>query len=205
MNSTTPKPIEIFVSYAWTKEVPIRQDERWKFLRGLIAKVVSECEARVRQSPGEYKPHIRINRLRGRLGMNLLSTLRDRIQRADALVIDIGENNSNVLIEVGIALAMRKSESGALFIVKPTTLRWPSNLQGIMYCNYDESLQKGLEDRAGFGAALRTQILNVARERGMLGSPRSFLLEIEGEEASAKVKNTVGQKSPTKKHGASGH
>jgi hypothetical protein len=40
--------------------------------------------------------------------------LRDRIERADALVMDLAGHNPNVLIEVGMAVAMHKGESGAL-------------------------------------------------------------------------------------------
>jgi hypothetical protein len=101
--------------------------------------------------------------------MNLLSTLRDRIGRADALVMDLAGHNPNVLIEVGMAVAMHKGESGALIILKPKNEPWP-NLQGIVYCNYDKSLRRGLEDRAGFRAALRTRILKLAKDRRMLGS-----------------------------------
>jgi len=51
--------------------------------------------------------------------MNLLSTLRERIERADALVMDLAGHNPNVLIEVGMAVALYKGESGALIILKP--------------------------------------------------------------------------------------
>ena len=166
------RPIEIYVSCPWTKRgqstVPMRQDKRWIFLRSLVKNVIDECHARVRASPGQYKLDIRLHRLRGRQGMNLLSALRARIQRADALVIDLAGGNPNVLLEVGMAVAMHKAESGSLIILKPKNEPWPSNLQGIVYCNYDKSLRKGLEDQAGFRAALRTQILNVANERRMI-------------------------------------
>jgi predicted nucleotide-binding protein len=102
--------------------------------------------------------------------MNLLSTLRLRIERADALVMDLAGHNPNVLIEVGMAVAMHKGESGALIILKPKNEPWPSNLQGIVYCNYDKSLRRGLEDQAGFRAALRTRVLKVAKDRQMLSS-----------------------------------
>ena len=103
-------------------------------------------------------------------GMNLLSTLRERIGRADALVMDLAGHNPNVLIEMGMAVAMQKGESGALIILKPKNEPWPSNLQGIVYCNYDKSLRRGLEDQAGFRAALRARILKVAKERRMIAS-----------------------------------
>jgi predicted nucleotide-binding protein len=102
--------------------------------------------------------------------MNLLSTLRERIARADALVMDLAGHNPNVLIEVGMAVAMHKGESGSLIILKPKNEPWPSNLQGIVYCNYDKSLRRGLDDQAGFRAALRARILKIAKERRMMGS-----------------------------------
>jgi len=102
--------------------------------------------------------------------MHLLSTLRERIERADALVMDLAGHNPNVLIEVGMAVAMNKGESGSLIILKPKNEPWPSNLQGMVYCNYDKSLRRGLEDQAGFRAALRTRILKVAKDRQMLSS-----------------------------------
>ena len=102
--------------------------------------------------------------------MHLLSTLRERIERADALVMDLAGHNPNVLIEVGMAVAMYEGESGGLIILKPKNEPWPSNLQGMVYCNYDKSLRRGLEDQAGFRAALRTRILKVAKDRQMLGS-----------------------------------
>jgi hypothetical protein len=170
------KPIEIYVSCPWSKRgrstVPMQQDKRWAFLRALVKRVIDECETRVRASPGEYKLDVRLHRLRGRQGMNLLSTLRDRIGRADALVMDLAGHNANVLIEVGMAVAMQKAESGALIILKPKNEPWPSNLQGIVYCNYDKSLRRGLEDQAGFRAALRTRILKVAKDRQMIAEVR---------------------------------
>src|SRR5215212_940603 len=172
--SVAPKPVEICVSCPWSKRgkstVPIRQDKRWAFLRGLVNKVIDECETRVRLAPGEHKLDVRLYRLRGRQGMHLLSTLRDRIERADALVMDLAGNNANVLLEVGMAVAMKKGESGGLIIVKPKNEPLPSNLQGLVYCNYDKLLRKGLEDKAGFRAALRTRILKVAKDRQMLSA-----------------------------------
>src|SRR5205085_10520579 len=99
-----------------------------------------------------------------------LSTLRERIRRADDIIMDLEGHNSKVLIEAGMALAMQKEESGALIILKPKNESWPSNLQGIVYCNYDKSLRRGLEDQAGFRAALRTRVLKVAKDRRMLSA-----------------------------------
>jgi hypothetical protein len=69
-----------------------------------------------------------------------------------------------------MAVAMHKGESGSLIILKPKNEPWPSNLQGIVYCNYDKSLRRGLDDQAGFRAALRARILKIAKERRMMAS-----------------------------------
>jgi hypothetical protein len=91
IDSVTPRPIEICISFPWTKRsrstVPLRQDRRWAFLREVVNKVIAERETRSRVSPGEHELDIRLYRLRGRQGMHLLSTLRDRIERHDALVM----------------------------------------------------------------------------------------------------------------------
>src|SRR5262249_57514638 len=79
----------------------MHQDKRWAFLRALVKMVMDECHARVGASTGEYKLDLRLHRLRGRQGMDLLSTLRDRIERADILVMDLAGGNPNVLLEVG--------------------------------------------------------------------------------------------------------
>lgn len=154
IDSVTPRPIEICISFPWTKRsrstVPLRQDRRWAFLREVVNKVIAERETRSRVLPGEHKLDIRLYRLRGRQGMHLLSTLRDRIERDDALVMDLAAHNPNVLLEVGMAVAMKKGESGALIILKPKHKALPSNLQGLVYCSYDKSLRKGLEDQTGF-------------------------------------------------------
>ena len=103
-------------------------------------------------------------------GMNCFQRYATGLNAIDALVIDLAGHNPNVLIEVGMAVAMYKGESGALIILKPNNEPWPSNLQGIVYCNYDKSLRRGLEDQAGFRAALRTCVLKVAKDRQMLNS-----------------------------------
>ena len=83
---------------------------------------------------------------------------------------DLAGHNPNVLIEVGNGCRDANGELGALVILKPKNEPWPSNLQGIVYCNYDKSLRSGLEDQAGFRAALRTGVLRVAKDRQMLSS-----------------------------------
>jgi len=199
--TNAPEPIQIFVSYEWDKEYkngtkvpkPVRQQERWNRLRCLIEATVRNVETRAEKRPGPCSLQIRINRLRGRHGMALLSILRERILRADIVIIDIGSDeqnvaNANTLLELGLAVSAGKSEQGSLFILKPNSLKWPSDLDGILYTEY-KNPDSGknipeLVDRVGFDAALRGRILELARERKMLGSPEKSSVEFEGDPVS---------------------
>ena len=199
--TAAPFPIEEFLCYEWEKEdsmgskVPkaLRQQRRWNGLRELIKSTIDNVKTRAAKTPGLYSLQIRVNRLRGRHGMYVLATLRERIRKADILVIDIGSAepcsaNANTLLELGIAICQGKSESGSLFILKPQELKWPSDLNGIMYTEYDGVGSKDgspkLLDRLGFDAALRTRILVLARNRNMVGYPKKISVEYDDDESS---------------------
>lgn len=185
-------PIQILVSHEWQKVgdeiVTVRKDKKWKRLRELIKKVTGDVEKRLENRPGERKLEIQIKRLRGQHGQFILKALLDRIEQGDILIVDIGgerhgEYNPNVLIELGIALGMGKLDSENLFILKPVSLTWPSDLHGILYTDYevnDDSLK--LKDAVGFHAALRGTLMNLARQKNMLGDVKQATVSIEGEE-----------------------
>lgn len=78
---------------------------------------------------------------------------------------------------------MGKLDSENLFILKPVSLTWPSDLHGILYTDYevnDDSLK--LKDAVGFHAALRGTLMNLARQKNMLGDVKQATVSIEGEE-----------------------
>ncbi len=173
--------ITIRVSYSWAKgdddaaKHP-RSDERWKALRNLLQAVGDEAISLASKVDANNKLVIRIGRLRARHGMQLTSTLSLRIKRADILVADIAGDdpsgcNPNVMTEVGIAIGAGLDANGCLFLMKPTSLEAPSDLRGTFWTNYDLGDGK-LVDHAGFRAALRTQILELAYAKGLIGSGR---------------------------------
>lgn len=184
--------IQILVSHEWDADdngiVSIYQDKKWKPLRKLIKKVTDDVKKRSENRPGDRKLDIQIKRLRGQHGQFILKALLDRIEQGDILIVDIGgerhgEYNPNVLIELGIALGMGKLDSENLFILKPVSLTWPSDLHGILYTDYevnDDSLK--LKDAVGFHAALRGTLMNLARQKNMLGDVKQATVSIEGEE-----------------------
>jgi hypothetical protein len=183
-------PIQILVSHEWEKNcdeiVPVRQDKRWIGIRDLIKKVTNDVEKRLKDRPGEKTLEIQIKRLRGQHGQFILNALIDRIDQGDILIVDIGGErygsyNPNVLIELGIALGMGKLHSENLFILKPVGLNWPSDLQGILYTEYElEKNTLKLKDSIGFHAALRGCLINTARQKNMIGSSKKPLISIEG-------------------------
>ena len=105
----------------------------------------------------------------------LIGALRSTREQADSVLKELRTVPSGTRYRGMLRLrayqtfcASNSRRSGALIILKPKNELWPSNLQGIVYCNYDKSLRRGLEDQAGFRAALRTRIPSVAKERRMI-------------------------------------
>jgi hypothetical protein len=191
-STTNNFPIQVFVSYEWGKDeqknVIVRSDPRWKSLRAILQLVADEVMTRAKgYEVGDKVLDIRINRLRGRHGQFILRSLQQRIERGDILIMDIGSSdgkgvNSNVLIELGIALGLDKMASEGLFIFKPEAADLPSDLRGILITDYkllDGQIQ--IVDEEGLRAALRTTLVNLAAVRGMLGPKKKQGVEIEDE------------------------
>lgn len=187
-------PIQIYVSYGWSKHEDKRSsvlpnsDPKWGALRKTLVKVANEVKALAGKSPGFTTLDIRINRLRGRHGSLLLHSLRDRIQKADVFVADIAGAtqdtcNPNVMIELGMALACGKLECQGLYVLTPRGGSKPSDMNGILYTEYSPMPGGGIKlvDANGFRAALRTTLLDLARDRRMVGTPTKAHVEAEDE------------------------
>ena len=197
-----PPPISIVVSYEWERGIadgssktikPVRQHTRWNKIKALVNGTLSSVQKRAQRNPGLHQLHIQVRRLRGQHGMALLPNLRKRISGADVMLVDLGSDhgvsnvNSNVLLELGMALYDDKLDQGSLFIFKPKSVKWPSDLDGIFYSEYEPTFvvnkSMKLMDRAGFDAALRSRLLEIARERGMFGGTTRNKVEFEDESA----------------------
>ena len=179
----TPRSIQIYVSYEWSKEdrvpLPATRDGKWKALRELVKRVADEVKKRADNTKAEYPLSININRLRGRHGEFLLSTLRQRIEDGDIFIFDLGsstqcEFNHNVLIELGMAIGLRDKDEKSIYVLKPVMTSGPSDLNGILYSDYSPPGDAGkleLSDKIGFTAAIRSTLIHIAKERGMMGTP----------------------------------
>ena len=93
--------------------------------------------------------------------------------------------NANVLLEAGMALT-RGSHRHPPFLLKPRALSAPSDLAGYLFTDYEPVEETPgairLIDDAGFRAALRSVLMSIAVDRGMIGARREAGLETEGEE-----------------------
>ena len=190
-------PIQIFVSYPWAKDdennIKVRTDARWRSLSNLLKKVATEVHNRSKNyNSGERNLDIRVNRLRGRHGQFLLKTLRQRIERGNILIADMGNTqgdglNPNVLIELGMALGLDKLDSESLYILKPKKVNLPSDLHGIVFSEYDlKDDEIKLTDEVGFNAALRSTLLDLASSKKMIGLKKKAAIEIDGETVEKK-------------------
>jgi hypothetical protein len=127
--------------------------------------------------------------------MALLPLLRSRIAEAEILIADLGSDgasgqlNHNVLVELGMALQTDKYISGGIFVLKPANAPSPSDLNGILLTEYNRLVitknirapkkQYKIIDEIGFNAALKSKIVKVARERGMIGAPKTPEIIVE--------------------------
>lgn len=193
LHDESHRPIKIVVAYPWEKDDDKnvknpRSDSRWQFLKGKATSEANAVKTLAEKRPGSYKLEIRIERLRGRHGHMLLSSVRERIERADVLLMDIGsmrkgQFNPNVLIEVGIAVGCDHCRQGGLFILKPQKLDIPSDLKGFLFTEYrDENDGIKLIDDTGFRAALRATLSEIGKSRGMLGKAREASVRTDDDE-----------------------
>jgi hypothetical protein len=203
-----PQPIRVRVGYPWGRAsdgttLHPQADSRWVFLRNLAV----DCGESVRSSlakrrPADFSFQLDVRRLRGRHGQLLLPNLLHRIAEADILLFDLGSIddrsfNPNVLLEVGMAIALSQSSSRELFILKSAEQEVPSDLSGFLFTVYDRpdaAKEPRLHDRRGFTSALRSAIMECARARGMVGVPNSAEIETEeipGSDDPAEVDSSV--------------
>jgi hypothetical protein len=174
--------ITIVVSYAWTAK-SVQSDKKWKELRDLLKGVGKEAAKRATKLDPACALRISVARLRARHGMQVLDAIMARINAADVFVADVvdhtgGGCRANVMIELGMAIAASHGARGSLFIMKPTDLPAPSDLQGILLTEY---AKKGdvlkLSDNRGFRSALRSRLLQIGYEKGLIRPSGSTFFE----------------------------
>lgn len=171
-------PIVIRVGYEWGEEN--EGPARWAFMRDSLKRIANEVKTASAKTAnkGQYPFNCRISRMRGCHGSDLLGRLIQRCEEADILIFDITQNNPNVLFELGVAIASKRPDSGNVFVfqevkekgkkLEPVS-KLPSDLNGLFFTRYKAQPRGGykLEDAQGFRAALKSRLMDVARERGM--------------------------------------
>jgi hypothetical protein len=182
----TQSTITIVVSYAWSKGAgSARSDKRWTQLRTLLQAVCAEVSSRASKIDPGCTINVSVARLRGRHGMEVLGTILDRIRRADVYVADIAGDsgkacNPNVMIELGMAIATDHGVHGSLFVLKPKDkkLPSPSNLRGVLWTEYERHGDTfKLVDNLGFRAALRSRLLQIGVEKGLINPSKAAFFE----------------------------
>jgi hypothetical protein len=204
-------PITVYVGYPWPKLAADRprKDEVWDFIRDKV-KTAAEALAKTQANRAAPRLPIRVNRLRARHGGSVLDVLLRRVDEADIVIFDITELNKNVLIEIGMALAL-KGTAGSVFVLQKSdskgrplkTAAHPSDLNGYFFTRYQEKVLRGrsvfqLVEPQGFLAALRSRLINAARDRGLWRDPPRTLTE-DMEEGSTPEKRRPAERRALKK------
>ena len=185
--------LTIAVSYAWDVDddgngASPRKSPRWRRIRGLLKSVSDETIKRAKGMDPDHRVNINIERLRSRHGANILASLKARLEKADIYVADISDRapaayNPNVMLELGMAISLGLGDSDRMFVLTPRGMKTPSDLSGILFTEYEgENDGWRLVDQDGFRAALRTQLLGLARNRGLLTPSRAGQVSIDEED-----------------------
>jgi hypothetical protein len=197
--------IRIAIAYGWREfdGNPDGLNSHWDFLKKSVESVVSELEKRALKRQKPSRPlRVSVGRLRGRHGGSITGAIFKRIQQADVLVFDVSGNNPNVHFELGCAAAIKGIDSGRIFIFCQTgsqevvsnqeVFRPASDLSGFLFTRYllnsksaEQSLSYAkLQDTAGFKAALRSTLIEIACEKEMWGASKETI-DSDGEEEGA--------------------
>lgn len=89
------------------------------------------------------KVQISYKRLRASAGKTMLDSIIKRIETSNVIIIDISENNANVFLELGIAIALTRNNNNiSVYIIKEKKENQsllssiPSDLQGYFISEY---------------------------------------------------------------------
>ena len=150
--SPKEKRVNVFIGYAWEGELAER-DENWNFLKELFNKYKKNFDSRFK----DYEITLSVQRLRGTHTENNFESISAKIAEADILAFDINNKeatgcNFNVLLELGMAIALKKKPF--IFVNENIKSKIPSDLNGYFFTYYSDNGKKDaihrLKDFRGF-------------------------------------------------------
>ncbi len=149
------KLIKIFAAYPWNTIANNEKDSKKnKYSLLAIREIISRVENRIEnyelKHPNVECPKIFYSRLRATSGSFVLSSIRERMSSAYAIIFDITDTNPNVMIELGIALELQQylHRSAKIFLIacaeKYNDSLIPSDIRGYFLSTYwiDEKTNK---------------------------------------------------------------
>ena len=143
--------LTIQIAYQWGDEAQY-ENLKWLFLREMAEKVAEEVETHAAKKGANIT--VNVSRLRARHGCMVLPEIQKRIEEAGALLFDLGDDNPNVYIELGMAL-QSKNARDKIFVLRKENQKTPSDIAGMLFTEYCEEEDYKLVDARGFRAALK--------------------------------------------------
>lgn len=149
--------IKIFGAYPWTKDAFNKKGgakEKNKFSPLAIKELINHVQKRLEKYQLNHQeiecPKLFYSRLRATSGSFLLSSLRERMKTAYAVIFDITDKNPNVMLELGIALELQQNleHSAKVFLIacarEYSDSLLPSDIRGYFLTTYkiDEKTNK---------------------------------------------------------------
>ena len=193
-----PFCINVYVGYGWDshrnsdidKKLECKnalEDKYWKFWRSHLVSFAKKIETHFKKQKLDIA--ICVKRLRATHSQFVFQSIKEKIEDADVLIFDISGNldyglgfNSNVLLELGVALGINKEpfvicnnklKSENLKKIKPQEIacpRFPSDLNGFTVSYYTADESKGqwsakFEEFQAFFTKLRGSIINAINRK----------------------------------------
>jgi hypothetical protein len=110
------EPVKIYFAYQWNQKDKDSEKKntqenknahRYKYVTNLIASVKARVNSELKRNGIKEPCKIHLSRLRATSGSFLLSSIRERMKSAYAIIFDITEKNPNVMLELGMCLEMQ--------------------------------------------------------------------------------------------------
>ncbi len=158
-------------AYQWRKE-----GEKTSNSERAISHISKMVKSRFSDKENEkFNYNINYRRLRGSAGRTILKSIIKRIEDSQVIIIDITNENSNVFIETGIALALEKSNPflSVYFIRKKSDSKKlpegiPGDLQGYFISEYtiDKNDKVIFKDNNSLRMSIESDVKDYFNARG---------------------------------------